>query len=160
MFYAAHSSGDETVPGGHRGCFVVSGCNLRTTLENFCRGYSYAKNVLSPATATSEEVPPAQGRNFVNCPWQRLKSVPSRRKQLSDGLVFDDGLLAAIVATFAAYGVVDVPSTAVGAKCKGGGYCFVVCATFSGAGLRLLAFRMCHCFGYCMVTLFYLFVVA
>lgn len=73
---------------------------------------------------------------------------------MSDGFVFDDGLFAAIVATFAAYGVVDVPGAAVGAKCKGGGYCLVVGTTFGGAGLGLLAFRMCHC---CLILYCFLF---
>ena len=67
---------------------------------------------------------------------------------VSDGLFFYDGLLAAVVAAFAAYGVVDVPCTAVGAECQCGGYCLVVGTTLCCTGLRLLAFRMCHCFAY------------
>lgn len=56
-------------------------------------------------------------------------------RKVLEGFVLDDSLFAAIVATFAAYGVVDVPGAAVGAKCKCGGYCLVVCATFGGTGL-------------------------
>ena len=50
-----------------------------------------------------------------------------------DSLVFDDGLLAAVV-------------TALAAKSQSGGNCLVVCTTLCSAGLGLLAFRMCHCF--------------
>lgn len=67
--------------------------------------------------------------------WLSIESVPSDVGLLLDGFVFYDSLFAAIVATFAAYGVVDVPGAAVGAKCKCGGYCLVVCATFGGTGL-------------------------
>lgn len=63
-----------------------------------------------------------------------------------DSLVFDDGLLAAVVTALAANGVVDVPCTAVGAKSQSGSNCLVVCTTLCSAGLGLLAFRMCHCF--------------
>ena len=52
-----------------------------------------------------------------------------------DGFVFYDSLFAAIVAAFAAYGVVNVPGAAVGAKCKCGSYSLVVGTTFCGAGL-------------------------
>ncbi len=60
--------------------------------------------------------------------------------------VFNDSLFAAIVATFAAHGVIDVPCAAVGAKGKSGSYSHVVSTTLGGAGLGLFAFRMCHCF--------------
>lgn len=62
-----------------------------------------------------------------------------------DGFGLFDNYVAAIEATFTAYGVVDVPGAAVGAYGDGGHLSFVVGATFGGAGLRLSAFRMCHC---------------
>ena len=62
----------------------------------------------------------------------------------SADLIFLDSDFTAIVATFAAYGVVDVPGAAVGAKSQSGSYSLVVGATFGGTGLRLFAFRMCH----------------
>ena len=53
-------------------------------------------------------------------------------------------LTAAVVAAFAANGVVDVPVAAVGAKSQCGFYSLVVGATLCGAGFGLSAFRMCH----------------
>ncbi len=70
------------------------------------------------------------------------------------GFSFLDHEFAAIVATFAAYGVVDVPCAAVGADCECGDECFVMSATFSRTGVRLSAFRMCHFF-IVLILLFY-----
>ena len=56
-----------------------------------------------------------------------------------------DHELAAVISAFAAYGVVYVPCAAVGAYCDRRDKCFVVGAAFRGAGVRLSAFRMCHC---------------
>ena len=58
--------------------------------------------------------------------------------------VLYDSLTAAVVAAFAANGVVDVPVAAVGAKSQCGFYSLVVGATLCGAGFGLSAFRMCH----------------
>ncbi len=52
-----------------------------------------------------------------------------------EGCVFNDSLLAAVVAAFTAYGVVDVPCAAVGAKSEGGGHSLIVGAALCGAGL-------------------------
>ena len=51
--------------------------------------------------------------------------------------------------------MINVPCAAVGAESQGGGYGFVVGATFGCAGFGLLAFRMCHC---CLVLYEFLFV--
>ena len=54
--------------------------------------------------------------------------------RMLERFVFNDSLLAAVVTTFAADGVVDVPCAAIGAKSERGSYGLVVSATFSGAG--------------------------
>ena len=68
--------------------------------------------------------------------------------------VFDDGLFAAVVATFA-HGVAEVPSAAVGADGDCGSNCVVVGTTFSGAGFGLFSFRMCHfCLSFLLLFLY------
>ena len=94
----------------------------------------YVKGVLKPGFAWGAGRSAAKGRRLLR---YRVDGLA--------GFVFYDCLLATVVTAFTAYGVVDVPCTAVGAKCKGGGYSLVVCTTLGGAGLGLLAFRMCHC---------------
>ena len=63
------------------------------------------------------------------------------------------GQLAAVIATFTTYHVIDVPCAAVGADGQCGGYCFVVGAAFRCTGVRLSAFRMCHFMFFCFVLL-------
>ncbi len=46
-----------------------------------------------------------------------------------------DSYFATVVATFATNSVVDMPCSAMGAKCKSGGNGLVVCATLRCAGL-------------------------
>ena len=65
-----------------------------------------------------------------------------KRGLLSRALL--DGELAAVVAAGAAYGVVDVPSAAVGANCQRGCYGLIVGSALARPGLRLSSFRMCH----------------
>jgi hypothetical protein len=62
---------------------------------------------------------------------------------LSLGFLVDDEP-AAVVAAFAANGVVYVPGAAVGADGECRDESFVVCAALRGAGVRLSAFGMCH----------------
>ncbi len=68
------------------------------------------------------------------------------RCRRSESGFFNHSLLAAVVAAFAAYGVVDMPCTAVRAESQSGRYGLVVSTALCSAGLGLLAFRMCHCF--------------
>ena len=75
-------------------------------------------------------------------------------RALSESLVLNDSLFAAIVTTFAAHGVIDVPGATVGAECQGGSDSLVVSTTLGRTGLRLFAFRMCHC---CLFVLLFLF---
>ena len=66
--------------------------------------------------------------------------------EMRSDLCFLDSDFAAVVAAFAAYVVVHVPCAAVGADSQCGDKSFVVCTTFRCTGMRLSAFRMCHCF--------------
>ena len=54
---------------------------------------------------------------------------------LLDSSLFNDGLHAAVVATFTTDGVINMPSTTVGADSESGTKSFVVGATLSGASL-------------------------
>lgn len=63
---------------------------------------------------------------------------------LLDSSLFDS-YFATVIATFATYGVVDMPCTAVGAYCQCGSHSFVMGAAFRCTCLRLFTFRMCHC---------------
>ncbi len=73
---------------------------------------------------------------------------------LLDGGFFYDSLFATVVAAFAAYCVVDVPGTAVGAESQSGSYSLVVSTALCGTGFGLLSFRMCH-FSLLLLILFY-----
>lgn len=91
------------------------------------------------------------------CRQKRRPTLPSGVGRLSDSC-FLDGHFATIVATFATYGVVNMPCTTVGADGKCGGYSFVVCTAFRGTGLGLFSFRMCHCyFVFCFVFMSVIF---
>ena len=59
-------------------------------------------------------------------------------------LVLIDHELAAVVTALAAYMVVHMPCSAVGADGESGDQCLVVCAAFRCSCVRLSAFRMCH----------------
>ena len=61
-----------------------------------------------------------------------------------EGLFLDD-LTAAVVSALGAYSVEHVPCATVGTQCDGGDQCLVVGAAFGRTGMRLSAFRMCHC---------------
>ena len=74
-----------------------------------------------------------------------LFSAGGNRDNLDSHDVFVDDELTTIVAAFAANCVIDVPSAAVRADSESRDESFVVCATFRGSGVRLSAFRMCHC---------------
>ena len=59
-----------------------------------------------------------------------LTGKDRERSPRSDGSVFLDCDASAIVTTFAAHCVIDVPCAAVGAKSESGSYCLVVSSTF------------------------------
>ena len=61
-----------------------------------------------------------------------------------EGLFLDD-LTAAVISALGAYSVEHVPCATVGTQCDGGDQCLVVGAAFRRTGMRLSAFRMCHC---------------
>ena len=72
----------------------------------------------------------------------------SKKSHFLDGSLFFDGLFAAVVTTFAAYGVVNVPCTAVRTYNQCRGYSFVVSSSLGCSRFRLSSFRMCH---FCIV---------
>ena len=66
-----------------------------------------------------------------------------RCARLHSSLLSHD-VLAAIVTTFGANGVIHMPCSAVRALSDGGCYSHVVRATLGGTSLGLSTFRMCH----------------
>ena len=72
--------------------------------------------------------------------------------------VLIDYELATIVAALAAYVVIHMPCTAVGADGESGDKSLVVCATFRSSGMRLSSFGMCHFL--CAFNCFYLLVAS
>ena len=86
----------------------------------------------------------AETRRIKSCRGRRLCLRLADTADLECGF-FHDSLLSAVVAAFAADGVVNRPCSAVGAQCQGGSNGFVVGATFCSTGLGLFAFGMCHC---------------
>ena len=80
----------------------------------------------------------------------------SRSESLYSHRVLIDDEFAAIVTTFTANCVIDMPSAAVGADGECRDESFVVSTTFRGSGMRLSAFRMCH---FSMIFLCYYFYV-
>ena len=64
-----------------------------------------------------------------------VHSTANDAEGLSDSGGLFDSYFATVVTTFATYGVVDVPCSAVGAESKSRGNGLVVCATFRCTGL-------------------------
>lgn len=78
-------------------------------------------------------------------------------RNASDGSLVDHKL-ASVVAAFSAYSVIKMPCAAIRTDGYCGYQCFVMCATLRCAGMRLSAFRMCHCSIVLIVFYFGLFV--
>ncbi len=84
---------------------------------------NYSPEELAALQLRAEDADISAGRVFV---------IPE--EMISDRSLLDSHF-AAIVATFATHGVVEVPCTAVGADCQSGNESFVVSATLCCAGL-------------------------
>ena len=55
-----------------------------------------------------------------------------------------DSKFTAIVTTFSTNCVINVGCATVRANCQCRQYCYIMCTTLSGSGVRLSSFRMCH----------------
>ena len=67
-----------------------------------------------------------------------------KNAQTLNSCFFADCQLASVVSTGAAYGVVNMPLTAIGANSERRSYCLVMGSSLCSSCVRLSSFRMCH----------------